>query len=137
MKSNVSKRCAIFISVCIFICLIVCLSVFVNRLYSTRDYKCTDGKIVKIDKEIEYSVGENDPSSYYKVDISYEVNNKQYTVSQNYKFKFGLREGKSINVYYDELNPEIVRDNNQVLIFVIVLMFIFFIFSIDLIKNSI
>lgn len=132
----VSKRVSIFISNCIFACLVLCLSYLVHSFISTKDYQCTEGKILKVDKEIVYGAGEQDASSRYKVDISYEVDNKKYEASQYYNFKLGLKEDKSINVYYDTLNPEVIRGNNQTVIFVTIMFVVFFLYSLVLVKNA-
>lgn len=131
-KVNVSKKCMIIVSIAVFAMFVVCACFLARWYVSAENYETTVGKVVSVSIEIAHSPGDQSLSKYYKVEVAYEVDGSNYHATDNYELKPRLKEGQAIKVLYNPQNPQEIKENNQILIFVTALFFLFFVFSVYL-----
>lgn len=129
---NVSKKCMIIVSITVFAILVVCICFLARWFISAKNYETTVGKVVSVSTEITNGPDNQSLSKYYKVEVEYEVDGSNYHATDNYELKPRLKEGQTIKVLYNPQNPQEIKENNQILIFVTALFFLFFVFSIYL-----
>ena len=129
---NVSKKCMIMVSIAVFAMFAICACFLVRWYVSAKNYETTVGKVESISTEITNGPDNQSLSKYYKVEVEYEVDGSNYHATDNYELKPRLKEGQTIKVLYNPQNPQEIKENNQILIFVTALSFLFFVFSIYL-----
>ena len=129
---NVSKKCMIMVSIAVFAMFVICACFLVRWYVSAKNYETTVGKVESVSTEITHGPNDQSLSKYYKVEVEYEVDGSNYHATDNYKLKPRLKEGQTIKVLYNPQNPQEIKENNQILIFVTALFFLFFAFSLFL-----
>ena len=129
---NVSKKCMIIVSIAVFAMLVVCICFLARWFISVKDYEFAKGKITSVSTELVYNVGAESQSKYYEVGIDYKVDDIIYHATDYYRIKIGLKEGKTVRVLYNPQNPQEIKENNQMLVFITAVVFLFFAFSLFL-----